>query len=486
LLTSGSRSALPRQQTLRATLDWSYDLLAEDERAAWRRLAIFSGSFTVEAASGVASDATIDEFSVVDLLSQLVARSLVIADTSAAGTRYRLLETTRAYALDKLGEVGEVAKCRSRHATYFCELFDHAPDDWPRMPDSEWRAAYLPEVDNVRAALDWALGVGADAVLGIRLSGGSGPLWTESGLWNEGRRRLQVALAAVRPETRPLDHARLWFWLGALRNHVATEALDAYEHALEVYRRNGDPTGIGYSLMRAGGEAMYLGRIERATALLGEAAPLLERTRLPKVLAEYLLEFGTLKWFTGDLTGAQLELDKSAALCEQSGAARVALGVRANLAEVAWASGDLDAALVRYREAVALARRETRRPSLGMYLTNLAGVHVERGELDAALVAAREGLPLRQEFGAALWALDHLGLRMALKGKLGTAARIAGHADYGYVANYAAERQPNEARARERVQAILLKTLPPDEVERLLREGAKMSEDEACKIALEE
>ncbi len=101
LLTGGSRTALPRQQTLRATLDWSYDLLAEDERVVLRRLSVFPGSFNIEAASAVASDATIDEFAVIDLLSQLVARSLVIADTSAGETRYWLLETTRAYAHGK-------------------------------------------------------------------------------------------------------------------------------------------------------------------------------------------------------------------------------------------------------------------------------------------------------------------------------------------------------------------------------------------------
>jgi predicted ATPase len=116
LLTGGTRSALPRQQTLRATFDWSFDLLAEQERAVLRRLAIFAGGFTLEAASAVAADAAIDEYAVIDLLSQLVARSLVVADTSDAGARYRLLETTRAYALEKLAEAEEIDAIQRRQA----------------------------------------------------------------------------------------------------------------------------------------------------------------------------------------------------------------------------------------------------------------------------------------------------------------------------------------------------------------------------------
>jgi predicted ATPase len=174
LLTGGARTALPRQQTLRATLDWSHDLLAEQERAVLRRLAIFPGSFTLAAASSIASDEAIDEFAVIDLVSQLVARSLVIADTEDAGARYRLLETTRAYALEKLAEAGEGGAIERRHAQYFRGLFDRAPDDWMRTSDAKWSAIYGSERDNIRAALDWAFRDGGDPAIGIALAGASG------------------------------------------------------------------------------------------------------------------------------------------------------------------------------------------------------------------------------------------------------------------------------------------------------------------------
>jgi predicted ATPase len=127
LLTGGSRTSLPRQQTLRGTLDWSHALLTEHERLVLRRLAIFSGGFTLEAVSAVASDESIDEFAVTDVVSQLVARSLLAVDTTAADARYRLLDTTRAYALEKLNDAGEIDAIRRRHAKYFRELFSALP-----------------------------------------------------------------------------------------------------------------------------------------------------------------------------------------------------------------------------------------------------------------------------------------------------------------------------------------------------------------------
>src|SRR5204863_897420 len=117
----------------------------------------------VDAAAALVSDATIAEFDVIELLSQLVARSLVIADTSAAGARYRLLETTRAYATEKLDEVGESELCRRRHAEHFSDYFGPAPEDWLRQPDVDWRNMYVPELDNLRVALDAAFSAAGDA-----------------------------------------------------------------------------------------------------------------------------------------------------------------------------------------------------------------------------------------------------------------------------------------------------------------------------------
>jgi tetratricopeptide (TPR) repeat protein len=488
LLTSGPHTALPRQQTLRATLDWSFDLLAGQERAVLRRLAIFPGGFALAAASAVASDAVIDEFAVIELLSQLVVRSLVVADTSAAGPRYRLLETTRAYALEKLAETGETDAVERRHAQYFRDRFERATDDWLRLPDEAWRMTYAPELDNVRAALDWALGLTDDDAIGVALAGASGALWVGLSLTSEGRQRLEAFVPRIDARTPALRAARLWLWLGQLWGQTSpVQAVTALERAIELYLGLGDALGLGYSRVRLGGRLAVMGRFERAARALAEALPVLERAGVPKALASYFREFGFLKMLTGDAGSARTHFERALSLYRSAGAEHFALITLGNLADVSWALGDLDAALAGFRETVARMRSTptTTRSTLGASLVNLAGVLTERGELDEALAVAREGLPLLME-GAYGWLFaDHAALRAALSGKLANAARVAGFVDAAHAAKEAS-RQPNEARARDRLQALLRDKISPDELERLLAEGMKMSEDEACRLALED
>jgi len=487
LLTSGSRTALPRQQTLRAMFDWSFDLLVESERVVLRRLATFAGSFTLEAAASVVSDERIDQYSVLDLLSQLVERSLVVADTSDAGGRYRLLETTRAYALEKLTEAGEVDVIKRRHAQYFRSLFENAPDDWLRMPDADWYAIYLPVLDNVRAALDWALGAHGDATLAIALAGRSQMLWSRSSLWSEGRQRLAAASGKIGDKTPQLDEARLRYGLGMLwLTSAPAQALVALERAVELFRRMGDEIGIGNALLGLGLVCTFMGRFEQSAAFYLEAFPFLERADLRRPLARYFEGNAFLTMLTGDLASARTYFEKALSLYRDAGAESMAVAVLLNLADMTWALGDLDAALARFREAIALIRKAPSLPKdmLGFGLTNLAGVHVERGELADALTAAREGLPLRRATDF-IGAMDHLALRAALAGNVATAARIAGYAD-AICAAKETSRQPNEARARDRLQALLCQSLSLAELKQLLADGAKLSEDEACRLALDE
>jgi predicted ATPase/DNA-binding winged helix-turn-helix (wHTH) protein len=177
LLTSGRRTALPRHQTLRATLDWSYDLLSPCESLILRRLSIFAGSFTLEAASMVAAGADITGSSVVDCVVNLVTKSLVVADVDGPEPRYRLLETTRAYALEKLTDSGERDEIARRHAEYYRHLLHRAAVESVKRPAAEWLAAYGPDIDNVRAALDWAYSPGGDPSVGVALTIASVPLW---------------------------------------------------------------------------------------------------------------------------------------------------------------------------------------------------------------------------------------------------------------------------------------------------------------------
>src|SRR5262245_13324586 len=197
LLTGGSRTALPRQHTLRATLDWSHDLLAEPERVLFRRLAVMAGSFALPAAAWIAAGPELDEADVVEGVANLVAKSLIAADLGGAVASYRLLETTRAYAGEKLAESGEVAHLTRRHAEYHHALFVRAHAEWHTQPTAEWLARYGPALDDLRAALDWAFAPGGDAALGIALTIAAVPLWCQRSLLGECRTRVERALSTL-------------------------------------------------------------------------------------------------------------------------------------------------------------------------------------------------------------------------------------------------------------------------------------------------
>jgi predicted ATPase/DNA-binding winged helix-turn-helix (wHTH) protein len=201
LLTGGRRTALPRHQTLRATLDWSYELLSEPERVILRRLAIFAGVFSLEAASAVVASPEIPRSEVVDGLSNLVAKSLVAAEVDGRVARYRLLDTTRAYALEKLGESGEGERLARRHAEYYRDFFEQIEAELDARSAVEWLDDYGRQIDNLRAALDWAFSPGGDASIGVALTAATVPLWMHLTLLDECRSRVVRALAAIEVET---------------------------------------------------------------------------------------------------------------------------------------------------------------------------------------------------------------------------------------------------------------------------------------------
>src|SRR6266404_255038 len=185
VLTGGRRTALPRHQTLRAAMDWSYDLLPETEQIILRRVAVFQGDFTTEAAASVATDDRVNTANVFEGVANLAAKSLVSTDIGSDVTYHRLLDTTRAYALEKLSESGEIERVRSLHAEYYHGLFERAETEWEARPTAEWLGDYGRQIDNLRAALDWAFSPGGDASIGVALTAAAVPLWTHLSLMEE-------------------------------------------------------------------------------------------------------------------------------------------------------------------------------------------------------------------------------------------------------------------------------------------------------------
>ena len=215
LLTGGRRTASARHQTLRATLDWSHDLLTETEQAVLRRLAIFAGGFRLEAAHGIAASTEITARDVVDRLADLVAKSLVTADVDGAIVRYRLLETTRAYMLEKLTASGEHNEIARRHAEYYRNLFQRAAVESETRPVVEWIATYGPDIDNVRGALDCAFSQSGDPAVGVALAIASTPHWSQLSRMEESRGHFERVVSNLDAGTG--DEARLKMQLPSAR-----------------------------------------------------------------------------------------------------------------------------------------------------------------------------------------------------------------------------------------------------------------------------
>lgn len=215
LLTGGRRSALPRHQTLVATLDWSYDLLPDVEQTVLRRLSVFAGDFSLEAAAAVASDESITESDVVAAVANLAAKSLVSADITSRIARYRLLDTTSAYARRKLNEVGEFESAALRHADYFRALFDRAEIGTDGKSSTLWRTKYAGHIDNVRGALDWAFSPNGNLASGIALTISTVNLWLNLSLMDECRRRVKRAISHLgSATTTPRPEMQLFTALG--------------------------------------------------------------------------------------------------------------------------------------------------------------------------------------------------------------------------------------------------------------------------------
>jgi predicted ATPase/DNA-binding winged helix-turn-helix (wHTH) protein len=206
LLTGGRRTALPRHKTLRATLDWSYELLPEAERRLLRFLSVFAAGFTLEAAAAVMSEAGNSAPAIMEGIANLVAKSLVALDGNGAVSRWRLLETTRAYGLEKLRESGESEQAARRHAEFFRDLVTSASE---ATPTPENLARYGREIDNVRVALDWAFSPAGDPAIGRVLTAAYVPVWFDLELMVECRERTERALDSVDAAERLSDPLRM-------------------------------------------------------------------------------------------------------------------------------------------------------------------------------------------------------------------------------------------------------------------------------------
>jgi predicted ATPase len=314
LLMKGRRTALPRHQTLSATLDWSHELLPEPERVILRRLAVFTASFSFEAVRAVAAGGEITLNSIDDF-ANLVAKSLVMADVAGPTVLYRLPETTRNYALEKLAASGELQQVARRHAEYSRDMAIRTSFEADNRPASEWLGTYSRQIDDIRAALDWAFSSNGDAAIGVALMAASVPLWTYLSLMEECRRRVEQALASLATaEHRYSRHEmQLHAALGAALLYTkgtTPETRLAFAQALEIAERLDD---IDYRLRALWGlwvDRMNDGAVRDAMRLAEKFSLLASSSSDPSALPIGDRTMGFSTHFLGDQINAHRHLER--------------------------------------------------------------------------------------------------------------------------------------------------------------------------------
>jgi predicted ATPase/class 3 adenylate cyclase/DNA-binding CsgD family transcriptional regulator len=410
LLTGGSRTAVRRQQTLRASVDWSHALLTEPERVLFRRLAVFLGGFDLDAAQAVAGGGDVERYQVLDLLTLLVDKSLVVAENTEGRMRYRLLETVRQYALEKLAESGEADAVRARHRDYYTALA--ALLDAPADRDYEQRIEQAEtEIDNLRAAFAWSR-ENSDVELALALASSLQPLWQARGRLREGLVWFDAALADVdaqHPEVaagvraRALaDRAGLAVWVGA------ADSLDQAQQALAIAREVDDPALLARALTACGVVAGYSAELARAyfAEAIGLARALDDRWRLSQILAWQATAAGV----AGDPIAARAPAEEGRDLAEAIGDRFVSRQCRWCLGMAQLYQGDLVGAAAQFGELVA----EAQAAHDGLVEVNSLGgqgaVLACQGDVAAARAAADAAIEAAAELGGFYAAMGYAAL----------------------------------------------------------------------------
>ena len=398
LLTGGNRTATPRQQTLRGALDWSYELLIEPERELFNRLSVFAGGWTLEAAESVASGEGIED--VLDLLSRLVDKSLVVAEaTGDGGVRYRMLEPVRQYAQERLGEDDAL---RDRHAAFFLALAEEAESKLVEPDQVAWLERLEREHDNLRAALRNSLDRG-NAELGLRVSGAIWRFWYAHGYLSEGRRWLEETLAQPGTASAPV-RAKALRGAGALAwaqgDYARAETL--FEESLILRRELGDRQGIAEAINGLASVARDRGEYARAKALFEENLAVCRELENADGIGTALINLGNVAYYHGDYPQAIPFYEESLAVYREMGE-RYGMAISLNnLGEVARDQGDYARAETLGKESLALFQELGDKWAIFQALIGLGRLAMARDNNERAvrLLAAAESL--RETIGSAL------------------------------------------------------------------------------------
>ena len=485
ILTGRNRATLPRQQTMHASIDWSYDLLGERERPVFRRLAVFSGSFTLEAACRVASDDTIESWEVVAAVTGLAEKSM-IASAPGLQDRYQLLECMREYALQRLQEGAEVERTRRAHAAYYADRSAEVAAAFGHGTEEGWLAEATPDLDNFRTALDWAMD--ADArVAAARMGANLGEFWTFANLVSEGADASHAVLAMLAERAEEPRGLPVLLALGELALSAKSYRQGAAfgERALDIAASLRDGVALAEARRIAGLSRYRLG-IEREAALemLRASFEYLRVRDNPLRTMRALRIYGWILGESDPARGREL-LSQALASATTYGWPRIAVIAEIDLAELEFASGEIAAAAERTRRVIATLRARKSPLQLGNALENLASYLSVAGDRDGARAAGSEATAILRAHGIAACvahSLQSLALAYAQDGDLPRAAQLLGYVD-ACCERFGGEREPTESAVQERLLALLRGGLDAEAYIHYVAAGRQLSETAACELA---
>lgn len=450
LLSAGSRTALPRHRTLRATMEWSVALLGEREQVLLRRLAVFAGSFGLDAVEAVCAGAPLELEEILDGVAALVDKSLVVMEPGDGEARYRLLETVRQYGAERLREAGAADAVRAAHARYFVAFAEMAePHLFAGAASPEWIGRVLAEQDNLRAAAQWAEQDPARADAALRLGYALHWFWFATGQFREARQRLEAALVL-----QPLA---------------------------------ADPVRRGRALLAAGFMGVAMGDAATMRSRLEESLRLLRGRDEPRNVAFVLACLSAGALFAGDIATARAFGDEALAAVAAVPLHAVHSFVRYYHGRAAEAAGDSDAAWASFAEATHIGRALGHRPAIAHPLSMLGRIVLAAGHPDEAFTYLAESLEIHAEtrdpWGTAV-ALEGLAAVAVARGQHRRGARLTAAADAAR-ARINSVLTPVERQERER-RIAAVRAAVGDDCDRLYAEGAALAPAEVVAAALGE
>jgi len=488
ILTGGSRTALPRQQTMRALIDWSYDLLAPAEQVLLRRVSVFAGGWTLDAASAICTDDEVQAWDILDQLTSLVDKSLVTADLNDAASgssklRYRLLESTRQYAAEKLVNSGDRDRLRRRHAEYFAEVARRAGASWSTTPTRTWLPPLEVELDNLRAALDWALAEKQDPELGGVLVGQLWAFWRDLGIMPEELRYIDAALA-LEDSLTPPTIAQLWFARAIAMAMQWTKMRDSAARGKQCSEELGDTAGAMRARIPYGEAFTRLRETDRSLTELTEAWEFFKSSGEARWANYTLSALSRNALWRGDVQLARDRAQQVLAEARAQGDERLVGVMLNNLAEREFAIGNVDRAIEVCRESIEHDRQRKDAGSISFGLANLAAYLIFKNEFDEAHTVAHEALRRARDVQSQsliACAIQHLAAVAAARSEYERGALLLGFTESWFGSSY---RETTEQREYDAAIKMLREGLDEARLAELLQHGATMRQEQAITDAL--